>query len=130
MHFFLVFQSREDDVNRDGVLDRLKFQLDMPMTDTEEVLGVTLILIFDYRLHVSNTSSTRLCLSLTLSLAASRGCNYNWLLGSYCRSILQVCLDQVYITALSLYFFFFKFSFRTSLYLTFGWPLFLVPSDN
>ncbi|KAI0227131.1 transmembrane protein 231 [Lamellibrachia satsuma] len=46
-----VVKSREDDVNRDGVLDRLNFQLDMPMTDTEEVLGVTLILLFDYRLR-------------------------------------------------------------------------------
>lgn len=46
-----VIKSREEDVNRDGVLDQLKFQLDMPMTDVEEVLGVTLILIFNYRLR-------------------------------------------------------------------------------
>jgi len=42
-------------MNRDGILDHLKFQLDMPMADSEEVLGVTLILIFDYKLRVSNT---------------------------------------------------------------------------
>ena len=53
--YFLVFQSREEDMNRDGILDDLKFQLDMPMADSEEVLGVTLILIFDYKLRVSNT---------------------------------------------------------------------------
>ena len=40
-------------MNRDGLLDQLKFQLDMPMTDAEEVFGVTLILIFNYRLQVS-----------------------------------------------------------------------------
>ena len=45
-------QSREEDENSDGKPDQLIFSLEMPLVDTEVVLGVQLLLFFDYKLHV------------------------------------------------------------------------------
>ncbi|KAL3860808.1 hypothetical protein ACJMK2_010875 [Sinanodonta woodiana] len=46
-----LITSRETDTNRDGKPDSLIFNLEMPLLDSENVLGVKLILIFDYKLH-------------------------------------------------------------------------------
>ena len=45
-------QSREEDENSDGKPDQLIFSLEMPLVDTEVVLGVQLLLFFDYKLQV------------------------------------------------------------------------------
>ena len=45
-------QAVENDPNGDGLKDELVFELSMPLADTEQVYGVTLILIFDYILEV------------------------------------------------------------------------------
>ena len=50
--WILVFQNREEDSNGDGRNDVLQLQLDVPLLDTESVLGVNLILVFDYKLYV------------------------------------------------------------------------------
>ena len=56
--FYFYLQSREEDINRDGSNDVLHLQVDMPLYDLEEVIGVQLLIIFDYRLHVSSTLVT------------------------------------------------------------------------
>ena len=50
-------QSREEDTDRDGRNDVLHLQVDMPLDDLEEVIGVQLILIFDYRFYVSQAQT-------------------------------------------------------------------------
>ena len=55
---WMVFQSREDDENGDGKSDILYYQMDMPLLDSEQVYGVELLLIFDYKLYVSYTLET------------------------------------------------------------------------
>ena len=52
----LSLQSREEDENSDGKPDQLIFSLEMPLVDTEVVLGVQLLLFFDYKLHVRMVS--------------------------------------------------------------------------
>jgi len=47
------FQSREEDINKDGRPDNLLFTLELPLLDTESLLGIKLIMIFDYKLFVS-----------------------------------------------------------------------------
>ena len=49
---FLI-QSFESDVNRDGNLDKLDFELTMPLTRDENVYGIKLFMLFDVKLHVS-----------------------------------------------------------------------------
>ena len=51
---FHSFQSYEEDNNRDGKKDILNFEIQIPLKDTESIHSVQLILIFDYKLHVSN----------------------------------------------------------------------------
>lgn len=46
-------QTREDDTNGDGLYDQLDFQLSMPLTGTEQVTGVQLMLFFNYILQVT-----------------------------------------------------------------------------
>jgi len=48
-------QTREDDINGDGLYDQLDFQLSMPLTGSEEVTGVQLMLFFSYILQVTLT---------------------------------------------------------------------------
>lgn len=48
-----LFQSREPDENGDGKADGLEFKLEMPFVDSEKVVGVKLLLFFEYTLHVS-----------------------------------------------------------------------------
>ena len=43
--------SREEDVNRDGLLDSIKLQLKMPLGKSEEIVSVSLMLLFDVKLH-------------------------------------------------------------------------------
>ncbi|KAJ8303244.1 hypothetical protein KUTeg_019640, partial [Tegillarca granosa] len=50
-----LIQSREEDNDRDGKADGLIFKLEMPLQDTENVLGVKLFLFFDYRLFRFST---------------------------------------------------------------------------
>ena len=47
-----VIKSREEDNNRDGVLDGLTISMHMPVRPEEEVVGVTAILLFDIKLHM------------------------------------------------------------------------------
>ena len=51
MTYFL--QSFETDTNRDGKLDKLDFELTMPLTQDENVYGIKLFILFDVKLHVS-----------------------------------------------------------------------------
>lgn len=44
---------REEDVNLDGLNDILYFELEALLPGVENVQGVTLMLLFDYKLHVS-----------------------------------------------------------------------------
>ncbi|XP_069114573.1 transmembrane protein 231-like [Argopecten irradians] len=46
-----VVQSREDDSNGDGKNDGLAIKIEMPLLDTENVVGMKLLLFFDYRLE-------------------------------------------------------------------------------
>ncbi|XP_014674883.1 PREDICTED: transmembrane protein 231-like [Priapulus caudatus] len=46
-----LVKSREEDVNRDGKKDLLHFSLEMPVTDTEDIFALQLLLFFDYRLY-------------------------------------------------------------------------------
>ena len=41
------------DMNRDGRLDKLDFELTMPLTEDENVYGIKLFVLFDVKLHVS-----------------------------------------------------------------------------
>ncbi|KAK7114268.1 transmembrane protein 231-like [Littorina saxatilis] len=45
-----VVTSREEDENGDGRADLLKFNLEMPLLDTENVRGIRLVLFFYYKL--------------------------------------------------------------------------------
>ncbi|PVD21280.1 hypothetical protein C0Q70_19451 [Pomacea canaliculata] len=45
-----IIKSREEDVNGDGKADRLIFNLEMPLADTENVMGLKLLLFFSYKL--------------------------------------------------------------------------------
>ncbi|XP_022342597.2 transmembrane protein 231-like isoform X2 [Crassostrea virginica] len=46
-----LIQSREPDENGDGKADGLEFKLEMPLLDSEKVIGVKVLLFFDYTLH-------------------------------------------------------------------------------
>ena len=43
--------SREEDVNRDGLLDNIKLTLKMPLGKSEEIVSISLMLLFDVKLH-------------------------------------------------------------------------------
>ena len=43
--------SREEDVNRDGLLDNIKLTLKMPLDKSEEIVSISLMLLFDVKLH-------------------------------------------------------------------------------
>ena len=49
----LSFKSWEKDVNLDGKYDSLRFNIEVPLADSEAIHSVQLLLIFDYQLHVS-----------------------------------------------------------------------------
>ena len=55
-HFSLVylFKSWEEDVNLDGKFDNLHFNIQVPLSDSEAIYSVQLLLTFDYQLHVSD----------------------------------------------------------------------------
>lgn len=44
---------REEDHNKDGLNDKIIFEVEADLDTYENVYGVTIILIFDYKLHVS-----------------------------------------------------------------------------
>ncbi|XP_038070170.1 transmembrane protein 231-like isoform X2 [Patiria miniata] len=46
-----LVKTRKEDNNRDGRYDMLHFSVSVPVLATENVLGVKLILLFDYRLY-------------------------------------------------------------------------------
>ena len=46
-----VITSREEDVNRDGLLDMLDIEIKMPLHQSEEVVNVDLIMLFDVKLY-------------------------------------------------------------------------------
>ena len=56
MLFFCVGENsqqvREEDQNQDGKLDRLIFQLQLPLKPEEQVYSVQLLLTFSYQLFV------------------------------------------------------------------------------
>ena len=43
--------SREEDVNRDGLLDNINLQLKIPLHKSEEIVSISLLLLFDVKLH-------------------------------------------------------------------------------
>ncbi|KAG7473214.1 hypothetical protein MATL_G00093330 [Megalops atlanticus] len=43
--------AREEDLNRDGKLDRLNLQIDLPLTPDEQIYSVQLLLTFSYQLY-------------------------------------------------------------------------------
>ncbi|PIK58094.1 putative transmembrane protein [Apostichopus japonicus] len=47
-----VVKTREEDVNRDGKSDKLHFNLEVPVSDSQDVVSVEMILVFDYKLNV------------------------------------------------------------------------------
>uniref|UniRef100_A0A8C6Z3Z3 Transmembrane protein 231 n=1 Tax=Nothoprocta perdicaria TaxID=30464 RepID=A0A8C6Z3Z3_NOTPE len=53
-----LLSTREEDKNQDGKMDQLHFKLELPLQSTEYVVGVQLILIFSYQLHVSVINGT------------------------------------------------------------------------
>ena len=50
---YLFFQSYEVDSNRDGKNDWLNIEIQVPLESSEKVHSVQLLLVFDYKLHVS-----------------------------------------------------------------------------
>ena len=58
----LLFQTREEDANRDGKPDMLHYNIEVPLLDLEQVYSAKLILIFDYRLYVSSSWSIWCCI--------------------------------------------------------------------
>jgi len=46
-----VIRSREEDTNRDGLLDQLTIKLTLPLRPGEEVVAVNTLLVFDVKLH-------------------------------------------------------------------------------
>ncbi|XP_062997287.1 transmembrane protein 231 [Elgaria multicarinata webbii] len=50
-----LVSAREEDTNQDGIMDRLDFQLEVPLQPTEQVVGIQLILTFSYQLHRMST---------------------------------------------------------------------------
>lgn len=48
-----LFQTREEDYNKDGKYDELNFQMEIQLKNTEAIFSVKLLLIFDYKLPVS-----------------------------------------------------------------------------
>lgn len=53
-----MFQSFEDDWNRDGKMDGLHFTLEMPVTSDENIYAINLFLFFDVKLHVRKLQSS------------------------------------------------------------------------
>ena len=43
--------SREDDNNRDGILDSLEIEIKMPLQQDEEIVSVSVLLMFDVKLY-------------------------------------------------------------------------------
>jgi hypothetical protein len=50
--WILFVQSREEDNNRDGKYDELYFEIQVQLLQNQAAHGVTLFLLFDYRLYV------------------------------------------------------------------------------
>ncbi|KAK9392570.1 putative transmembrane protein [Crotalus adamanteus] len=50
-----LVSAREEDSNRDGVMDQLRFQLELPLLPSERVVGIQLLLTFSYELHRMST---------------------------------------------------------------------------
>ncbi|KAH3768789.1 transmembrane protein 231-like [Dreissena polymorpha] len=50
-----LITSREEDSNGDGRADLLTFTLELPLADTENILGMKLLLFFDYKLYQFST---------------------------------------------------------------------------
>jgi len=50
-----LVKAREEDMNGDGKKNLLHFTLDMPLLDEEKVVGLQLVLIFDYKLFKFST---------------------------------------------------------------------------
>ena len=48
-----LIKSTETDWNRDGILDYIDFEIEMPLQDHEIIYGVQLYMLFDFKLYVS-----------------------------------------------------------------------------
>ena len=46
-----VIKSREEDTNRDGLNDMLDMEIRMPVQQDEELVSVSLLLLFDVNLY-------------------------------------------------------------------------------
>ena len=55
-----MIKSTETDWNRDGVLDYIDFDIEMPLQDHEIIYGVQLHMLFDFKLYVLVFSHTLL----------------------------------------------------------------------
>lgn len=51
-------------MNRDGKSDKLHFNLEVPVSDSQDVVSVEMILVFDYKLNVSRRVMKRITLYL------------------------------------------------------------------
>ena len=65
MFFFSWIKSWETDGNLDGKYDSLHFNIEIPLSDSETIHSVQLLLIFDYKLYVSYTVHFESCCSLS-----------------------------------------------------------------
>lgn len=50
-----LLSAQEEDTNQDGLMDRLNFRLELPLQSVEHVVGIQLLLTFNYQLHRMST---------------------------------------------------------------------------
>lgn len=56
MYVYSITQSREEDTNRDGKKDKLMLDIEIPITDSEDVHRITVLTFFEYKLQVTALS--------------------------------------------------------------------------
>lgn len=53
MIFPFLFQAFEEDITGNGLSDSLQLKLEIPLFDSEHVVGVEMLLFFTYKLQVN-----------------------------------------------------------------------------
>lgn len=66
MYVYSITQSREEDTNRDGKKDKLMLDIEIPITDSEDVHRITVLSFFEYKLQVQNYQCYMYILSVNL----------------------------------------------------------------
>ncbi|XP_072492631.1 transmembrane protein 231 isoform X2 [Notamacropus eugenii] len=85
-----VVWSREEDRNHDGKMDMLHFRLELPMKPTEHVVGVQLILTFNYQLTSSSpVPGSQLSVNGDLKLQQRQPLRYRGLDDRYNVSVIN-----------------------------------------